>query len=72
MTHHVSPFSYREYLDVDACSILVASHVNPWLGVSIVPFNTTLNWGETNVEFELDEDNDEVVGRAITKIKQGS
>jgi hypothetical protein len=61
--------TYREYLD--ACSI-VASHANPWFGVSIVPFNTTLNWGKANVEFELDEDNEEVVGRAITNIEQGS
>lgn len=31
------------------------SHTNPWFGVSIVPFNTTLNWDRVpNVEFDIE------------------
>jgi hypothetical protein len=53
---NIMSVSYGDYLD--ACSI-VASHANPWFGVSIVPFNTTLNWGsEVNVEFDLESRND--------------
>ena len=64
--------TYEEY--IDACSI-VASHANPWFGVSIVPFNTTLNWGKENVEFdveECDENEAVVVGRAVQDITCGS
>ena len=65
--------SYQEY--IDACSI-VATHANPWFGVSIVPFNTTLNWGHANVEFDLENSknsNEEViVGRALRPIPKGS
>ncbi|KAL3781297.1 hypothetical protein HJC23_006521 [Cyclotella cryptica] len=72
--------SYQEYLDATS---IVASHANPWFGVSIVPFNTTLNWGsDVNVEFDLEEtqpngnnnhDCEEVVvGRAVSDISKGS
>lgn len=72
--------TYQEYLDATS---IVASHANPWFGVSIVPFNTTLNWGRhVNVEFDLDEmhsDHDDnhhsrevVVGRAVRHITNGS
>ena len=61
------------------------SHTNPWFGVSIVPFNTTLNWGKVpNVEFDLEEEDDNpdynnnsetlcqrIVGRASCNIKKG-
>jgi hypothetical protein len=59
------------------------SHTNPWFGVSIVPFNTTLNWDKMpNVEFEeVEEDNPDnnnnsetcqrIVGRATCDIKKG-
>lgn len=65
---------------------IIKSHANPWFGVSIVPFNTTLNYGTVaNVEFDLvdndnedDEDNEEanndsvmIVGRAIQDIPKG-
>jgi hypothetical protein len=52
----------------------VTSHTNPWFGVSIVPFNTTLNWGKVpNVEFDLEEEEEErrIVGRATCNIKKG-
>ncbi len=46
--------TYQQYLRATS---LVASHANPWFGVSIVPFNTTLNCPnvgeEANVEFDL-------------------
>jgi len=46
--------TYQQYLRATS---LVASHANPWFGVSIVPFNTTLNCpnvgDEANVEFDL-------------------
>jgi hypothetical protein len=72
--------TYRDYLDATS---IVASHANPWFGVSIVPFNTTLNWGkDVNVEFDLEEihpDHDDnhhsqevVVGRAVRHITKGS
>ncbi|KAL7535770.1 hypothetical protein ACHAXR_006720 [Thalassiosira sp. AJA248-18] len=77
--------SYRDYLKATAVVARVlkimrwkhntVSHANPWFGVSIVPFNTTLNWGsDANVEFDLDQDNngEEVItGRAICDVKQG-
>lgn len=60
--------SYQEYLDATS---IVASHANPWFGVSIVPFNTTLNWGSVpNVEFDLDED-EVIVGKTTRRIKKG-
>ncbi len=38
----------------------VGSHTNPWFGVSIVPFNTTLNWDkEPNVEFDIEIEEEE-------------
>lgn len=63
--------------------ITLNSHTNPWFGVSIVPFNTTLNWDKMpNVEFEeVEEDNPDnnnnsetcqcIVGRATCDIKKG-
>lgn len=62
------------------------SHTNPWFGVSVVPFNTTLNWDKApNVEFDLEEEEEEdnslinhsetrqrIVGRAICNIKKGT
>lgn len=50
----VPNITYQQYLRATS---LVASHANPWFGVSIVPFNTTLNCpnvgDEANVEFDL-------------------
>ena len=43
-------YSAAEY--AEACALAV-SHINPWFGGSVVPFNTTLNWSaQPNVEFD--------------------
>ncbi len=43
-------FASSEHLNFD-------SHTNPWYSVSIVPFNTTLNWDKVpNVEFDIEEE----------------
>ena len=55
----------------DACCALVASHINPWFGGSITPFNCTLNYSpEPNVEFAAEGD-DAVVARARRRIGAG-
>ena len=52
------------------------SHANPFFGVSIIPFYTTLNWGNANVEFELyrgnkNDEDPRIIGKAICDIKKG-
>jgi len=55
---------------VELCA-LAASHMNPWFGGSIVPFNTTLNYSlEPNVAFEP-KGTEFVVGIATRKIGAG-
>ena len=58
------PHEYRQ-----ACA-LVASHLNPWFGGAIVPFNLTLNFAwQPNVRFAAE--GGEVVGRAARAIRPG-
>ena len=53
----------------DACA-LVASHINPWYGSAIVPFNCMLNFArQPNVVFAAE--GGEVVGRAERDIEAG-
>ena len=56
----------------EACALAV-SHINPWFGGSVVPFNTTLNWSaQPNVEFDVDESNpSRVCGKATRDIPSG-
>ena len=67
---HARRWSATEY--ASACA-LAMSHINPWFGGSIVPFNTTLNWSERpNVEFDVDEGGaPRVIGRATRDIAVG-
>ena len=61
-------YSLEEY--VELCG-LAASHLNPWFGGCIAPFNTTLNYSsEPNVGFEP-KGADFVVGVALRKISAG-
>ena len=53
-----------------ACA-LAASHVNPWFGGAVVPFNCTLNWSaDPNVEFDA-EGTEWVVGKTTRDVKKG-
>jgi hypothetical protein len=54
---------------------LAASHASPYFETSIVPFNTSLNWGaDHNIEFDLAQDEDGttiLVGVATRAIAKG-